>query len=338
MKRLSFAPWAALLGLLLAAPCAARQEPPPAAAADERSRELAEEIRLLRFLSQTRLNRDVLEKLLAILERGQRQLREGDKVSAVELARRREALRSAKTSVIAGRNLDGPGPEEVAVATTRARLETQRAGFLAQLGQGVRAILENALSPEQRAAALAAAAEFVRERRAAVTAPAFFGGFGGGAAMAQREMDGLRSAGPEEYGAARMRFALRSANVPGWWATPGVFGPRIPGGPGLPEPGARGPIVFGGGPGGANITPPNLNDPAIQARIRPFLALADRVRGMPGNTYRQSRDDLAKQVDRARQQARVDAPIPDEEAMEALVQAFLRPRMVPVLQAKLGKA
>jgi len=53
--------------------------------------------------------------------------------------------------------------------------------------------------------------------------------------------------------------------------------------------------------------------------------------------YQQSRDRLSQQLDTARQQARINAPVPDDQALDALARALSTPEALPALDAKLGK-
>ncbi len=331
-------------------PPVGRAPQPPVPRGAERVVELEEDVRLLRFLGRARQRTETLEALLDILEPAQEKLRLGDQAAASELVEAGKALPKAKATVAAGERLDSPTDEEIAVATVRARLDNQRRGFLTEVGQEIRQLLET-LSPEERAALLAAAAELVRERRANTTAPVFFGG---GAAAAAREMDQLRGSSPEDYERARLGFALRSASVQNWWAVPGMIGGpggpaafalRVQGGGGdAPPPVLVAPTrdasIRGFGPQGEAAmvaAPPDLNDPRVQGRLRPFMNMADQARGMPPALYQQQRERLAQQVDAARQQARIDLPVSDEEALDAVVEAMLRPRMPGAIKAKLGK-
>src|SRR5262249_4468030 len=92
---------------------------------------------------------------------------------------------------------------------------------------------------------------------------------------------------------------------------------------------------FGGG--GGNIQPPNVNDPAVRQQIAPLLRLADQVRNMPQASYDMQRDRLAAQLDQIRQQSRINAPVQQEEAVDALARALSSEAGRDAMDSALGK-
>ncbi len=302
---------------------------PPNPAAQQAA-ETMESIILLRVLAEAKLSRETLEKIRDLLAGGFSQLATGDAETAGELAKIVPDLEKSKAAIRAKEGLDVPTPEEIVLAGEQQRLLSARQNFLNQLTEQVRQLLQS-LSPEERAAALIAAAALVRAQRAAQIerfAGAGQGGFGG-AARTARSFDGLRNASPQRYQRERMEFAMRSAGIRG-----GFGGDRGRGGPGG-GPGFQG--GRRGGPGGGDQGP-NMNDPAIQARMAPYLRMADQIRSMSPAQYQQSRDRMAAQAETQRNLERINAPVSEQEASEALLRALVRKSGLETLVAKVGKA
>jgi hypothetical protein len=81
-----------------------------------------------------------------------------------------------------------------------------------------------------------------------------------------------------------------------------------------------------------------MNDPQLKARLQPYMQLADQVRSMPEAQYKQSRDKITAQLDEARQRERINAPVDNDESLDALSRTLAGPRAKPALETKLGKA
>jgi hypothetical protein len=361
---------ALLLAVLCALPAGAqrrgRQNPPGSQSAVDptakRDAELAGEIHLLRVVGQTRFSQETLEKLYNVVSRGRAQMDQFEVAAAIQLDKSRSLLTDAKKIVLKGTSIESVTPQETQFALLEQQVNSRRDELTRQLVDEVRKILQS-LPPEELAGALGAGGLLSREQRAQMMAQ-----FGGGGGRSAQELDRLRSANANDYQNARMQFALRNANIPGWWNVQGM-GRGGQGGPGGAGPGGGGPGGFrgrggpgggagpggGGGPGGfpgaggqggggffqgpvgGQAQPPNLNDPGIQARMRPYMSLADRVRNMPPQIYQQQRDQLAQQLDAARTQDRINQPVPDEEAIDMLARTLASATGLTTLESKLGK-
>jgi hypothetical protein len=125
---------------------------------------------------------------------------------------------------------------------------------LLHLAHAVRTILESSLSRKERAAALRAGLDLVRERRVVSVSRSY----PSASKVSLRELDRIRAG--KDYASRRLIFALSSVKIPNWWVAPGLYGSASD----APNP--------------AKLQPPELSDPGIQAAIKPFLALADQVR------------------------------------------------------------
>jgi hypothetical protein len=331
----------------------------------ERAAQLAQEIHMVRVFGQAKLSRETLDAIHKLVAVSYQQLESGDAAAAGQLAQAKGLLVDAKKQVLSGKGLDAPTPPETGFAQTQLQVNGQRDGFLRQLQGEVRKLLEG-LTPEERVLALAAGGVLVRDRRAEQMAN-FGNRGGGGAGRSAGELDRLRSASQQDYQNQRTQFALRNANIPGWWGMggqqgrgpgggpggggpgggPGGGGPggfRVPvgGGPGGGGPGGGGPGGFrrggfGGGPGGNAPPPPNMADPNVRRQIAPFLQLADQVRNMPAGIYQSQRDRLAQQLDQARQQSRINQPVQDDEAFDALARALSSDAGLAAMDSMLGK-
>lgn len=317
----------------------------------EKVSELTQELRLLRFLARSRLDSDLLEKLLTILEGSQADLKKGDQEAAGEMSRHAKRLDEVKKLVLRGEHLQVPTQQETDLTLVRVRFDSQRNDYLRQVAEEIRKLLESDLTPEEKASSLAAAGAMVREARASQSGGGFGGQGGPGGGASGRDLDSLRNANGGDYDRQKLQFALRSAGIPNWFATPGIFGqPGGPGGGGIVF--RAGPGQVDGGPGGGTvlaapggggfggpqgITPPNLNDPSTKSRMSAYSQFADQVRNLPPQAYQQSRDRLIQRLDSMKEQSRIDAPVTDEAAMNAIIQAMLRPEMVNALKLRLGK-
>jgi hypothetical protein len=344
---------------------------PPAAVSPEAARvaDLSQEITLIRLLVQYRVPRETLEQLRDLIAQAFATLEAGDAVAARELSESRPLLGEAKRTILGGQSLDTPTPQEVAVAGTVNRLSSQREGFIRQLTQQVQQLLQS-LPAEDRATLILVGQAMVRQMRAEQPfgggpgGPGGGGPGGGGADRMGRDLDRLRNASPQDWERERTRFALQNAGIPGWWMVPGMIPGR--GGPGGGGDGGaafnRGRGLQGaggggggrgegggggrggagggrGGPGGGrNFQPPNLNDPAVQARMKPFLTMADQARSMSPQAYQQARDKMAQQIEQQRALERVNAPVRDEEAIGLLGRILATKIGLEALEAKVGKA
>jgi hypothetical protein len=335
--------------------------PPPAVSPEaERAAEIVREINLVRLMAQYKVPRATLEQIRDLIAQAFATLAAGDAVAAKELSESQPLLVEARRLVLSGENLTSPTTQETTVAGTLNRLGGQRDGFLRQLAQQVQQLLA-ALPPEERDPLLLVGQALVRQFRAEQTlgvGPVGPGGAGGG--RVARDLDRLRNATPQNWENERMRFALQNAGIPGWWNIPGMIPGRGGPGGGRGGPGGgrggRGGRGFqggrpdggflqfqAGGPGGGrggrgNQQAPNLSDPAIQAKLKPFLQMADQARSMSPQAYQQAREKMALQVEQQRQLERVNAPIRDEEALMFLGRALASEVGLAALEAKVGKA
>jgi hypothetical protein len=308
-----------VLGVASAAPAAQRGALPPAlerAAAASATALVAEQIQLVRVLTASGLDRDTLAQIHRVVDDGYRQLDAGDAHAAAELAATRSLLDAARGQLLDGRFLDTPTREESQAAGVARRLESQRDAFLRELAQRLRQLLA-ALPPEQRAAAMNGGTLLVRAERADQLARDLARAAAelqqsGGSTRTSRAFDQLRRAAPADYRRERMRFALRSANIRNW--------ERIPG---LGRDGGR-------GDRGGNRPAPSLNDPALQARIAPYLQQADRLRAISPAEYDRARVQLALQMERERGQRRLEEPVSERDALDRLA----RPAGRAALQAR----
>jgi hypothetical protein len=330
------------------------QGAPVANPVGEHAAQLAAEIHLLHIFPQARMSRELLDQIHELVARSYQQLQQGDAAAAGQLAQAKPLLIEAKKQVLGGKSLDVPTAQEANFAQAQLQVTNQREAFLRQLTGEVRKLLE-AIPPEQRVGIMAAGTAFVRERRAQQMA-----GFGNGGGRSAGELDRLRSANQQDYPNQRTQFAMRNANVQGWWMMGQTGGGRPGGGPGGGGPGGGGPGgggpggggrfrggPGGGGPGGGpggrfgggggNVQPPNKNDPPVRHQVSPLLRLADQVRNMPQATYQMQRDQLANQLDQIRQQSRINAPVQGDEALDALARALSSEAGLAAMDSMLGK-
>ncbi len=274
---------------------------------------LLDELRILRALREAGLKRETLQSVGEVVEDGYGQLEQGDGAAAKELAAERPLLDRPKEAFLKGEGSASPTEEEVKVAGTQVRLGNNRRQFLQQLEEAVRKLLE-ALPPEERAAAHAAGAALVRARRAEELADFLARGPEQGRGDTARDLEQLRRAGGPDYDRARLRFALRTANVPNWQRVPGLNDDDDDG----------------------NGPAPDLNDPQLQARIAPYQQLADRVRNMTPAQFAQVGAQIAHRAEAERRQARINAPVDEGDAREELAEALVRPGGRAALRSKLG--
>ncbi|MBI3909448.1 MAG: hypothetical protein HY320_00765 [Armatimonadetes bacterium] len=332
--------WLLLSGLLAVSAGAAlgQESPPPRTAArvTRAARELADDIAIARVLTAARLNREQLERLLPVLAKGFEQLDAGDQAAAAEIARLKEALATAKKALLTGQPPGQQSEVEANYTATVLRLADQREQSRRGLRNRVRALLLELIPEEERADLLNAARPAVAARRlggleppagpfwatpAAGGSEGFLGSLAGRMRTLGRlrDLERLRAANsPEEYERLRLRFALSAAGIPGRAAVRGRDGRPV------------------------EIQAPNLNDPAVQARLQPFMALADGARVLSPQQYEQQQDALAAQLDALEQQQRrereMQREISAEEAADAFVDVYLmNPRSVTVIKARLGK-
>lgn len=336
----------------------------------QETRRLADEVAIARAIATAKLTPQQLEALLPVLEEGFANLDRGDQAAAEEIAALRQAIAEARRRALAGQEV--PTEAIAQYESTIRGLAQNRDNYWRTFRDRVRALLQQLIAASQQADLINAARPAVLARRLGEFEPPLapfwaqsegdlrqrllqagfgergrFGGRGGD------DLTRLRSSPPQQYERERLRFALSSAGVPGWWAIPGIFGagrgpagaPGAPGGP----PGGRGDRGGdqGGGPGGrfgrGDFQPPNLNDPQVQAQIRPFLQFADRVRAMPPAQFEAQRAQLTAQLESLRREARRQREstreVTSEEAVNAFVDAYLlHPRSVAVIRERLGRA
>jgi hypothetical protein len=312
-----------LVWVLAVAPRAAAQggstassPAPPVGRQEARAADLAEEIALLRLIGKAQLGRETLAAIRPILAAGQADRAKADAAARPELDRAARALGEARRQVLKGEALADPTPAEVRAAGALARLDDRRAEITRQTADRVLQVLQH-LGPEEKAAAVAAGQALVRDQRSVIGAQAAASMVSLGSPGTTQSLQRLRDSTPQQYATERMVFALRSANVPGWQA----FRDQATGAAAT-HPGMQ---------------PPNLNDPAVQARMRPYLAMADQVRGMSADAFAKAQSRLAAQLDTARTQAGADAPVPPDEALAALAEALSGARGLAAVEARLGK-
>jgi hypothetical protein len=282
----------------------------------ERASEIVEGIRFLRLLQKAKLGPEVLGQLLRVFEQAEQKRLQADAGAAAEMQKREPSLQKAQQALLDGKYVNAISPEEEAFAAAQLRLDGQRRDRLLHLAHAVRTILESSLSRTERAAALRAGLDLVRERRVVSVSRSY----PSASKAALRELDRVRSS--KNYAGRRLIFALSSAKIPNWWVAPGLYGP----GRDAPNP--------------AKLQPPDLSDPGIQAAIQPFLALADQVRDETPEAYQQRKVLLARQLVFARWDALVKSPVSDEEAMAALIEALVsRPPAIAIsaIRSKLGR-
>jgi hypothetical protein len=310
----------------------------PPAALDETAR-VAEQVRILKSLHAVQLNRDQTQALLDILKPGRQRLEQQEQAHARQLAAVIPALRQATIPAGAAPGQLTPGEMEYARVrqVDRQIQETLRN----QLRTSLRAALDKLLTPAQRAALATAGSSAYMQQRLGQSAA----GYGGSVEAVARTLDQLRQADAARYPSERQQFALRSAEI----ANARQLMQR--GGPGGQDGGGRN----RSGPGGDNFRrgdrgrsgaegaaqaqqlQQQLNDPAVQARLRDYLALADQVRRMPAATYQQRRSHLALQLWSAREERRLQSD--PQRSTEAFIdQVLLAPAAVEVLELKIKSA
>ena len=229
----------------------------------QETRRLADEVAIARAIATAKLTPQQLEALLPVLEEGFANLDRGDQAAAEEIAALRQAIADARRRALAGQEV--PTETIAQYESTIRRLAQNRNNYRRAFRDRVRALLQQLIAPNQQADLIEGARPAVVARRLGEFEPPLapfwaegqeefrqrfvpvqvgfgdrgrFGGRGGD------DLTRLRSAPPQQYEQERLRFALSSAGVPGWWAVPGIFGAgRGPGGP----PG--GPAGQGGGRG-----------------------------------------------------------------------------------------
>src|SRR5262249_52774240 len=135
--------------------------------AAERADRTVQEIDFLRTINQTRLTAASQQKLLALLQQAEGQLRQGEKAGSCQRDQAEKLLRKAKEAALAGATV--PTPDEYAAATAQRRVELEHQGILTRLRQQVREFLQGSLSPEEQAAALLTGQALVRRERETVT-------------------------------------------------------------------------------------------------------------------------------------------------------------------------
>jgi hypothetical protein len=207
----------------------------------------------------------------------------------------------------------------------------------------VRALLEQLLTPAQKAALLKMGRDEIVRRRLARLETDDINRID----RMGRELDRLREASPQEYTQARQRFAMQMANLPGWWDV----GRQNGTGNGIASAGGRGGNRAGRGGNQADglaaeqrrlrlqqqrqDAQTQLADPARRAQMRQFQMLADQVRALPPQTYAQQRTQLAAQLYQSQSQTLAQTAAPDE-AMDAFIDRYLLvPRAPAVLAERL---
>jgi hypothetical protein len=282
----------------------------------KRASEIVEEIRVLRLVQKAQLGPEVLSQLLRVFEQAEQERLQADARAVAGMQKWETSLQNAKQALLNGRHVNAISPEEEAFAAAQLRLDGQQRDRLLHLAQAVRKTLESSLSRKERAAALRAGMDLVRERRVVNVSRSYPQRL----RTALRELERVRS--DKNYASRRLRFALSSARIPNWWVVPGLYGP----GKDAPNP--------------ARLQPPDLNDPTIQAAIQPLLAMADQARSATPAAYQQQKAQLVQQLVSARRDVLVNLPVSDEEAMEAFIAALVsRPPAVAIsaIRLKLGR-
>lgn len=270
---------------------------------------LLEELQLIRAVKGSRLPQATVARVAAAVEQAYQTLEKGDAQAATTLAAQRQQLQVARRQVLAGQAIEGPTQSEVELAGRQRTLDQQRQGFLRTLRRDVEKLLQT-LPVEEQPLAVAAGTLLIQARRSAEADRLLMdGGQQRISGNTTRDLDRLRTAkDPQELQRARLQFALRAANIPNYRDLPELS--TRPGQRPDPRSAARA---------------PKLNDPAIQARIRPFLQTADRLRTVPAAQWEQTRARIALETEVARLRGRVNDPVEPKDAVNELADALTRP-------------
>jgi hypothetical protein len=299
----------------------------PTLPAVQESARLAEQIAVLKAINPLNLRADQIQALLAVLKPGLDKLAQQEQTDARQLTAIVPQLRQAATLVATAQ----AGQATAAETEYRRLQQVGQAGrdrTRRQLRDELRVVLAKILAPEQQMAVSASGRAINLQQQIQAMASGNRGPLDGIA----RSLDQLRQTDPRQYADQRQQFAMRLAGAPN--AERVMV--RIDGD-------ARG----GGGPAGQAqreqeaarraVVRQQMNDPAVQARLQPYLALADQVRRMPEASYQQQRLRLSLQVWQTREESRAQTN-PQESVDYFINRALLSPVAVEVLEAKLPRA
>jgi len=298
---------------------------PPAAADTTR---LVGQIVALRAINPLNLTAPQMTALLEVLKPAQEKQTQQDQASSRQLAAVVTQLRQALTQVAA--NPAETTPAEREYRRLRQIDDSSRDRTRAQLRDELRGALEKILGPDQQTAVIAAGHTLNVQRRVQEMGDGDRGPIDGVA----RSLDRLRQTDERRFQQERQSFALRQAGLGGG----GVQ--MLRGGPGGGDARARG---RGGQQDGLRQEQLRqreeqillqLADPANQAKLAPYLSIADQVRRMPEAAYQRQRAQLALQVWQAGEERRVQTD-PRQAVEQFITQILLTPGAVEVLEMKL---
>jgi hypothetical protein len=335
----------AVLAATLVAPVAAQESQgtvPPAGTLELTV--TLDDVTILRAVNGLHLTAAQMSPLVQRLEASVARIRQAGQGDAAAWTAATRALRQAIPQASSGAPT-GAADAELARVQQLARGKQDAAQE--QSRTEVRALLEQNLTPAQKAALLKMGRDEMVQRRLARLETDDLNRI----ERMGRELDRLREASPQEYTQARQRFAMQMANLPGWWDVGrqnGTGSAGAPGGQGGNRA-ARG--GNGGGQGGnrgdglvteqrrlrlqqqRQDAQAQLADPARRAQMRQFQMLADQVRALPQQTYAQRRTQLAAQLYQSQSQTLAQTAAPDE-AMDAFIDRYLLVSRAPVVLAE----
>jgi hypothetical protein len=291
-----------------------------------------QQLEILRAINPLKLSAEQTTKLLDVLRAAEQKSAEQELGSARQLVAVVPQLRQAQPQALAA-----PGQTTPAEVEFRRVVQSDnqvRRRLRGELRNDLRALLEKILTPEQQSALVATGHALNVQQRLQEVQEGDRGPIEGFA----RSLDRLRQADPRRYAQERQSFATRTA---------GVFAGDAPAGPGD--------VAGGRGPRGGDVAAradrarradeaalrreqlrAQLNDPAVQARMRPYLAMADQIRSMPEAAYQQQRMKLALQVWQAGEQQRVQTN-PQQAVNQFIDRVLLQPAAADTLKLKLER-
>lgn len=297
------------------APAAATASAVDPEAARQAALEAAEDLTLTRVIAGLRLTRAQLERLLPHLEAAAARLKAQEEEARAALLRPQPLLEETRRALIAGRDpstrAEGQIAEQMRVQTGKIRQ------LRADLTSSLRRTLGTILTADQQALLAQTARTLDAQWRSArFTARAVAGGRdgdrgGGPLGWMGRALDRARGASEANYPRERLEIALRLSGLGGRG-----WGPRDQEQP--------------------QVSP---DDPQLQQRLAPLLALIDRTRQMPDAQYQQARPDLALQIWAQRAALGLGAwgaSNPDAEINGLIDRYFLSPRMIPIIRERIA--
>jgi hypothetical protein len=305
------APTAARVRLGIAVP---RPASPPGGGSE--AARVHAQIRVLRALAPLRLRPAQSRSLLEVLEPGVLRWEEAGRETVPPLAAVIPRLREAAAHPTPA--LEQPSAAELEYLRLKQLRQTTRDRARAETRNALRAVIEKELTAEQR--------ETIRATGGAERVAEYYRQWQVGEynyiTHVGNTLDQLRRVDTRRFADDRLVFAMRMAEVGEWRALVNRNS-------------------AGRGPDGTVTTAmpaevrARLQDGAVQARIRPLLQLADRVRSLSEPLYRQERPKIALQVWRGLMgQLRQANPSRSEDAF--FDHYFLSPAALAVLPILAG--